>query len=51
MTRVEALDKAAELLKKAEDSLGEQNLSKNLTLAQLYMTLAHEMGNTDESAT
>lgn len=44
MTREEALDKAADCLAQAESSMGDQHLSKYINLAQLYMTLAHELG-------
>jgi hypothetical protein len=44
MTREEALDKAAECLKEAEGSMSDQHWQKNITLAQLYMTLANETG-------
>lgn len=43
MTRDEALTKASEMLDKAENSVGDAHLSKHVTLAQLYMTLAHEL--------
>lgn len=45
MTREEALDKAAQCLSEAENSAGEQRWGKYFNLAQLYMTLAHEMGS------
>lgn len=41
MTRQEALDKAAEMLDKAETSLNDTHLQKHLSIAQLYMTLAN----------
>lgn len=44
MTRQEALGKAEDCLKEAEISLSEQHWQKNITLAQLYMTLANEIG-------
>jgi hypothetical protein len=42
MTRQEALEKAAEMLGKAETSMADQHLTKYLNLAQLYLSLAHE---------
>jgi hypothetical protein len=45
MTRKQALDKAAKQLERAENNtLTEGAVSKALTLAQLYMSLAHEIG-------
>lgn len=48
MTREEALGKAAEMLNHAENSVGEAHLSKHVTLASLYMTLAHELKDADD---
>ena len=45
VTRQEALDKAAEMLGKAEDSLNDEYLAKHLNLAQFYIALAKELGD------
>jgi hypothetical protein len=45
-TRKQALEKAAGMLTKAEsNALGDQAVSKYLTLGQLWMSLAHEIGS------
>ena len=51
-TRKAALEKAAEMLEKGENNaLGEQAVSKYLTLAQLWIGLAHEMAATPPTNT
>lgn len=45
MTKQDALDRASAMMLKAEDSMGETALSKYLTLAQVYMSLAHELSD------
>jgi hypothetical protein len=42
--RDEALAKAVQMLEEAEKSVGDAHLSKHLTLAQLHIALAHELG-------
>jgi hypothetical protein len=44
--RDEALAEAARMLQEAEKSVGDAHLSKHLTLAQLHIALAHELGIT-----
>lgn len=45
MTRKQALDKAAAMLEKAQvNTLQDSGVNKYMSLAQLYMTLAHELG-------
>jgi hypothetical protein len=44
MTRKQALEKAAEMLDKAENSaINEAGVGKFLSLGQLYIAIAHEM--------
>lgn len=43
--RDNALGNAERVLKEAESSVQEAHLSKHLTLAQLYIALAHELGS------
>lgn len=45
MTRDEALNKAAECLAKAEQSINVEHWQKYVNVAQLYLTLAHESRN------
>lgn len=47
MTRQDALDKAAQHLQEAESAFSDTGLSKHLSLAQLFMSYAHEMNNPD----
>jgi hypothetical protein len=43
-SRKQALENAAEMLKKAENNaIGEQLVGKYLSLGQLWMALAHEL--------
>jgi hypothetical protein len=43
ITREEALEKACFHLDETEQSLGDVNIGKHLSLAQLYLSYAHEM--------
>lgn len=45
MTREEALSKAAICLEKAEQSINVEHWQKYVSVAQLYLTLAHESRN------
>jgi hypothetical protein len=50
-TRKQAIEKAADMLSKSENNaLGEQTVSKYLTLGQLWIALAHEMNNNPVSS-
>jgi hypothetical protein len=44
MTRQEALDKSASHMEEAGKTMGDVNLGKHLSLAQLYLSYAHEVG-------
>jgi hypothetical protein len=47
MTRQEALGKTAYFLGEAESALGDVNVGKYLSLAQLYLSFAHELNEPD----
>jgi hypothetical protein len=43
ITRQEALEKASHHIQEAENTLGEVNLGKHLSLVQLCLSYAHEL--------